>query len=37
MVEKLGRKYNLIFHDIEEDRTEKLYENMKAFLYPISR
>ena len=31
MMEKHGRKYNLIFHGMEEDRTEKLYSKMRAF------
>ena len=31
MMEKHGRKYNLIFHGIDEDRTEKLYGKMRAF------
>ena len=31
MMEKHGRKYKLIFHDIEEDRTGNLYDKMRAF------
>ena len=31
MMEKHGKKYNLIFHGIDEDRTEKLYDKMRAF------
>ena len=31
MMEKHGRKYNLIFHGIEEERSEKLYDKMRAF------
>ena len=35
MMEKHGIKYNLIFHGIEEDKTIKLYDKMKAYMYPI--
>lgn len=31
MVEKHERKYNLIFHGIQEERSEKLYDKMRAF------
>ena len=31
MMEKRGRKYYLLFHDIEDDRTEKMYDKMRAF------
>ena len=31
MIEKHERKYNLIFHGIEEERLEKLYGKMRAF------
>lgn len=30
-LEKHDRKYNLIFHGIEEERNEKLYERMRVF------
>lgn len=30
-IEKRERKYNLIFHGIEEDRKEKLYDKMREF------
>ena len=31
MLEKHERKYNLIFHGIQEERSEKLYDKMRAF------
>ena len=31
MVEKQERKYNLIFHGIEEEKNERLYEKMRIF------
>lgn len=31
MIEKHERKYNLIFHGVEEEKGEKLYDKMRAF------
>ena len=35
MMEKHKIKYNFIFHGIEDDRTEKLNDKMRAFFVPI--